>query len=53
VKQKSPRGGIPESWNCKSGSGSRAEVQRLQAWLALGYQADMDWMNPKRQEILV
>ena len=29
-----------------------AEVQRLQAWLALGYQADMNWMeNPKRQDI--
>lgn len=29
-----------------------SEVQRLQAWLALGYQADMDWMaNPKRQDI--
>lgn len=29
-----------------------AEAQRLQAWLAKGYQADMDWMaNPKRQDI--
>lgn len=28
------------------------EVQRLQAWLALGYQANMNWMaNPKRQDI--
>lgn len=28
------------------------EVQRLQAWLALGYHADMAWMaNPKRQDI--
>jgi epoxyqueuosine reductase len=28
------------------------EAQRLQAWLALGYQADMAWMaNPKRQNI--
>lgn len=28
------------------------EVQRLQAWLGLGYQADMNWMaNPKRQDI--
>ena len=27
-------------------------VQRLQAWLALGYHADMEWMrNPKRQNI--
>lgn len=27
-------------------------VERLQAWLALGYQADMAWMaNPKRQDI--
>ncbi len=28
------------------------EVQRSQAWLALGYHADMEWMaNPKRQNI--
>lgn len=28
------------------------ETQRLQAWLALGYHADMEWMaNPKRQDI--
>lgn len=28
------------------------DVSRLQAWLALGYQADMEWMaNPKRQDI--
>ncbi|NJL62695.1 MAG: tRNA epoxyqueuosine(34) reductase QueG [Methylacidiphilales bacterium] len=27
-------------------------VQRLQTWLTLGYQADMQWMaNPKRQDI--
>ena len=29
-----------------------AAVNHLQNWLALGYQADMDWMkNPKRQDI--
>lgn len=29
-----------------------SDTARLQAWLALGYQADMDWMtNPKRQDI--
>ncbi|MFH7024462.1 MAG: tRNA epoxyqueuosine(34) reductase QueG [Heteroscytonema crispum UTEX LB 1556] len=28
------------------------EVQRLQAWIALGYHADMKWMaSPKRQDI--
>lgn len=28
------------------------EVQRLQAWMELGYHADMEWMaNPKRQDI--
>ncbi|KST63358.1 tRNA epoxyqueuosine(34) reductase QueG [Mastigocoleus testarum] len=28
------------------------QVQRLRAWLALGYHADMEWMNsPKRQDI--
>lgn len=32
--------------------GAEMEVQRLQAWLAQGYQADMEWMaNPKRQDI--
>ena len=31
---------------------SGIETERLQDWLALGYQADMDWMtNPKRQDI--
>ncbi len=29
-----------------------SDAARLQAWLALGYHADMDWMtNPKRQDI--
>jgi epoxyqueuosine reductase len=33
-------------------NGAEVEVQRLQAWLAQGYQADMEWMaNPKRQDI--
>jgi epoxyqueuosine reductase len=28
------------------------EAQRLQAWIALGYHAEMDWMsNPQRQDI--
>lgn len=28
------------------------EMQRLQAWIALGYHADMEWMtSPKRQDI--
>ena len=31
---------------------SGIEAARLQSWLDLGYQADMDWMtNPKRQDI--
>ena len=31
---------------------SGIETEHLQDWLALGYQADMDWMtNPKRQDI--
>ena len=30
----------------------RSQMPRLQAWLALGYHADMKWMeNPKRQDI--
>ncbi len=29
-----------------------AEAERLRAWMAKGYQADLDWMaNPKRQDI--
>ena len=32
--------------------GADLEVQRLQAWLAQGYQANLGWMaNPKRQDI--
>jgi epoxyqueuosine reductase len=32
--------------------GDNTEKQRLQAWLALGYHADMEWMSsPKRQDI--
>jgi len=30
-----------------------AEVQRLQAWLKLGYQADMEWMANPSVKILV
>lgn len=34
------------------GDAGSQEAQRLQAWLAKGYGADMDWMaNPKRQDI--
>jgi epoxyqueuosine reductase len=34
------------------GDAGSQESQRLQAWLAKGYHADMDWMaNPKRQDI--
>jgi len=34
------------------GEADSKEMQRLQTWLALGYQADMDWMaNPKRGNI--
>lgn len=33
-------------------NGMDTQVQRLQAWLALGYHADMEWMaSPKRQNI--
>lgn len=33
-------------------SAGELEASRLEAWLALGYQADMAWMaNPKRQDI--
>lgn len=33
-------------------STDETEIQRLQGWIALGYHADMAWMeNPKRQDI--
>jgi epoxyqueuosine reductase len=52
VKQKALELGFQKVGIAKVDRVVGAEVQRLQAWLALGYQADMDWMaNPKRQDI--
>ena len=51
VKQKALELGFHQAGIAKVG-GVDTEVQRLQAWLGLGYQADLDWMaNPKRQDI--
>lgn len=51
VKQKALELGFHKAGIATVG-GVDTEVQRLQAWLALGYQADMDWMaNPKRQDM--
>ena len=50
IQQKAIALGFSKVGIAKAESGIEAE--RLQEWLALGYQADMAWMtNPKRQDI--
>ena len=50
IQQKAIALGFSKVGIAKAESGIEAE--RLQEWLALGYQADMEWMtNPKRQDI--
>lgn len=50
IQQKAIALGFSKVGIAKAESGLEAE--RLQKWLALGYQADMAWMtNPKRQDI--
>ena len=50
IAQKALELGFSKVGITKADSG--IESERLQYWLALGYQADMDWMaNPKRQDI--
>ncbi|OYQ64500.1 tRNA epoxyqueuosine(34) reductase QueG [Pseudanabaena sp. SR411] len=50
IQQKAIALGFSKVGIAKAESGIEAE--RLQQWLELGYQADMDWMtNPKRQDI--
>lgn len=50
IAQKALELGFSKVGIAKAESG--VERERLQDWLALGYQADMDWMtNPKRQDI--
>lgn len=52
VKQKALELGFHQVGIASVNGATESEVQRLQAWLALGYQADMNWMaNPKRQDI--
>ena len=50
IQQKAIALGFSKVGIAKAESG--VEAERLQEWLALGYQADMAWMtNPKRQDI--
>ena len=52
VKQKALELGFHKAGIATVDKADKAEVQRLQAWLIAGYQANMDWMaNPKRQDI--
>ncbi|MEA5570327.1 tRNA epoxyqueuosine(34) reductase QueG [Calothrix sp. UHCC 0171] len=52
VKQKALELGFHKVGIATLDSSETIAVHRLQAWLALGYQADMEWMaNPKRQDI--
>ncbi len=52
VKQKALELGFHKVGIATVDTQDRSVSQRLQAWLALGYQADMEWMaNPKRQDI--
>ncbi len=52
VKQKALELGFHKVGISAVDGASESELRRLQVWLALGYQADMAWMNnPKRQDI--
>lgn len=52
VKEKALELGFHKVGIAAVDDGTFPETQRLQTWLALGYQADMEWMaNPKRQDI--
>lgn len=52
IKQKALSLGFHKVGIANVSAKDETETQRLQAWLELGYQADMDWMtNPKRQDI--
>ncbi|MBW4614739.1 MAG: tRNA epoxyqueuosine(34) reductase QueG [Desmonostoc vinosum HA7617-LM4] len=52
VKQKAQELGFHQVGIAAVENQDLTQAQRLQAWLDLGYQADMAWMaNPKRQDI--
>jgi epoxyqueuosine reductase len=52
VKQKALELGFHKVGIAAVNQAEALSVQRSQAWLALGYHADMEWMgNPKRQDI--
>ncbi|HEY9693615.1 MAG TPA: tRNA epoxyqueuosine(34) reductase QueG [Oculatellaceae cyanobacterium] len=52
IKQKALDLGFHQVGIADVNAATFVEVQRLQAWMALGYHADMEWMaNPKRQDI--
>jgi len=52
VKEKALELGFHKVGIAAVDEGDNTEVQRLQAWIRLGYHADMEWMdNPKRRDI--
>jgi len=52
VKQKALELGFHKVGIAAVDGADGSEVQRLQTWLELGYQADMAWMeNPRRQDV--
>lgn len=52
VKQKALELGFHKVGITAIGDSLASDAARLQAWIALGYQADMDWMtNSKRQDV--
>lgn len=52
VKEKASELGFHKVGIAAADGVDATEAQRLQAWIELGYHADMEWMaNPKRQDI--
>ncbi|MBO1048234.1 MAG: tRNA epoxyqueuosine(34) reductase QueG [Dolichospermum sp. DEX182a] len=52
VKAKAKELGFHEVGIAAVGNLERTETEKLQAWLKMGYHADMEWMkNPKREDI--
>ncbi|WP_066379967.1 MULTISPECIES: tRNA epoxyqueuosine(34) reductase QueG [unclassified Anabaena] len=52
VKEKAKELGFHQVGIAAVDQGKNTEAERLQAWIRLGYHADMAWMaNPKRQDV--
>lgn len=52
IKQQALEIGFHKVGIASADADTQLSVERLQAWLSLGYQADMAWMaNPKRQDV--